>query len=902
MKNEFYLFTYCDEAQLMSQSYDIRDGHLKTESGVYGYPNQISVVSDKGIPVFRPISDYQYHSLQVIMFDSENNYLGYRVYQYGVWTNYGKMAMELIEGTAKIYFNVALYSESVPTTKSSWMKIGYSVKPHYKKLKKVYKKENGQAFFRESLEGVIKLFGSNYNLVKASTLENTLGFEIYRDKNVFVSASFNKSDCKFNHYRKSVELKLTYGDRYTKVLNAYDNTYDLMKLAPSITPLTLTKRCVVQIYVQGESVISNYAGGTYWETEVIEPVDDQNKLTTKYYFSKGPKFEEISLSGFNYDINAVYEGASTSDVWNSTSIRIIDGNKYRIPCSIKFNKVANAGERIIEETIPAVFLLSTGAGNGLRNVGSDENPEYAYAYDTYRIEIWTGLNGTGNKIYQSNFLYGKDNGFTLSNGGDLYLMTRVEQPSLYRIPEPATFHLGENVIEYQIWGRLICDSDTFNSLPTYDLPYDDFATARNNYRKCIGLTGFDESTSVVKIYQNQATSEKPTAYGINDFGEYFIAPYTIWGQYFFPLARNSWANTSLWVMLDETLYPNSGFEHWSSGCYREYTIRECYHIADVIKALLSQINPSITHEKSSDYSSFLYGHVGATASALGGCDIYITPKSNILKGEYDQAAQKAELKFKQLMDMLRDCFRCYWFIDEQNRLIIEHISYFLNGMSYATQDVQLDLTSEKDKFNKKPVLYDQQEIEYDKSELTSRYEFTWSDKSTKAMGGDLYIDVKNKYIQENKIEEINIDEFSSDIDYMLFLPEDFSSDGFALLLADSNRKVPIVHQRLKEEKQDNRLYDVSVQNWYASFNQLAHHYMNDMPGRLIEYNNIQNLQVNTLKRCVKHNIEFSLGTSDIEDLNVYRMISTDIGNGFIESVSIDVDTKLVEAEIRYEPS
>src|SRR5574344_1325560 len=168
----------------------------------------------------------------------------------------------------------------------------HEVYPHYKQLKKKFKKENNQVFFRESLDGKINLFGDDYLLVKNASIESTIYFYVYRGQTLFASASFNKSDCKFDHFKKSVELKLKYNDKYSKILDAYENTYDLIKLTPALTPITLTKRCVIQIYIQGEKTLSNYAGGTYWETDVDEQVDDEEALTRKYYFSKGPKFVE----------------------------------------------------------------------------------------------------------------------------------------------------------------------------------------------------------------------------------------------------------------------------------------------------------------------------------------------------------------------------------------------------------------------------------------------------------------------------------------------------------------------------------------------------------------------------------------------------------------------------------
>ena len=826
----------------------------------------------------------------VLMWDKRDNYLGFQDAEFSAS---GVLDVVLIyEEAASFAVYTAEQDYSGPTTDTQvTVTAETEVIPHYKELKKKYQKENGQMFFRESLEGKITLWAGDYEYVKDASLEDNLIFRIYKNGNRYASASFNKSDCKFDHFRESVELKLTYGDKYSKILDAYENTYDLIKTEPAMTPLTLTKRSVVQIYVQGENVVSNYSGGTYWETEVNEQVNDQGLLANKYHFAKGPKYIEVSLQGFGYAINAAYRGVGTSNTWRSACVWLENGVITKRPCSIVFTKMANAGPAPVRR--PEVHYMSTGTGSAIASGGTAA----ILMYDSYRIDIYEG----DTLVYQSDDWYGKDtDNFTLAAGSNLYLMRDTFNASPIG-PTPRTFYLGAYVIEYQIWGRILCDVDSFQrngeTIETYDLPYDDFATARRNYKRCIGVIGFDSQDSVIRIYQNQKTSEKPTAYGVNDFGEYFIPPYILGTPYFYPLARSTWANTSMWVMLDETGAPY-GFEYWNKQHYKEYTLKNAYHIADVIKSLLAKIDPTITHEKTSDYSQFLYGHQGSSAAYLGNCDLYITQKSNILKGEYDQAAQKAEIKFKQIMEMLRDCFRCYWYIDDQNRLRIEHVSYFINGLSYYGPSVQLNLQNKTDKFNKKSAIYCQRELEFDKTDLTSRYEFEWADDVTDSMG-NLKINVNNKYIQKDKTEQINIDGFTSDVDYMLFLPDDFSSDGFALLMADSNKKVPIVHQTLVSEQQSNT-YDIYAQNWYASFNQMAQHYMYDMPGRSIDYNNVvtDRLTVRGIKKCMKQTVEFP---SKSANLSLYRLIKTDEGNGYIESITENIDTYIANVELRYEP-
>ena len=778
--------------------------------------------------------------------------------------------------------------------------------PHYKSLKKQYKKENGQMFFRETLDGKINLFGDDYEYIKTCSVNDKLVFDIYQDGKKYITTTFNKTDCKFDHFKKSVELKLTANDAYTDILNKYNANYDIIKLAPARNWLTLTKRCIIQIYIQGEKVISNYAGGTYWETDVDEPIDSSDALINKYYFSKGQAFKEINLSGFNYDINTSYSCIRTKDCWNSNSYIEVGGTKYEMPCSIKFTKVYSEGDTC-EISERSYVRCMTNPGE----LAASQDTGEVY-YDTYRIEIYTGANGTGAKIYRSVFLYGLNDtnaGFDISqkgSGSDWdYKMTRIEQPAPLKNPEPATFNLNNSIIEYNTWARLLCDIDKLDDdTKLYDLPYDDFATARENYKKCIGLTGFDSNNSIIHLLQNTAESEEPTSFGINDFGKYFQSPYLEFGSEstVFPLARSSWGNTALWTELRTANFDAANaYEKWCKKYYKQYTIKDCYSVGNVIKALLKKIDSNIKHETTEEYSQFLYGqNTVATSDALNKCKLYITQKTNILKGEYDQAAQKAEISLKDILDMLRDCFRCYWYIDSNNKFIIEHASYFINGFSYGNANIGIDCTKLTDKFNKKNVQYCQHEIDYDKSDLQSRYEFDWADKSTDSMS-NLTIDVLSEYVQKDNIESIAPNKFSVDVDYMLFMPSDFSKDGFALLAADEKGIVPISQSWvIRDNRQDITKMVVTPQNYILSWNKLINHYMLDMPGNYIKYNNLveNSLNVQGTRKCMKHKIV--LQPTD-KDPDVTKTVKTLFGNGYIESVLSNIDTRLVTIELSYVP-
>lgn len=822
------------------------------------------------------------------------------------------------------------------------------VNPHYKDLSKKYAKESGQEFFRMSLDGKINLFGQDYELIANSGLEDQLIFIIDKYNRIsgkwieYYKGEFNKTDCKLDYDKKKCELKTTAIDDYSEVMNKYENTYDLIKLAPEITRIDLHKRSLMQVYVRGANSITNFFGGIYWEDDVNSAIDSHDDLINKYYFSYIKAGNEFYVRGAGISgVNGVYAG--TNGYWSCW-------NGYTC------------------------------------YMGTDTPLTKAY--------IYIKRNNDGTVLYRS------VKQWVFTNAGNCYIGR--ENIEMVNVSNPSDKFTIESPFVYHIYRRLLCDVDTVKDSDgvknTYDLPPDDFVTDNRNYKKCIGLRGglfFCTSRAV----------DEPTKYGLNDYNQYFtnqFIPSSAGIGRALPISKGSWANASLWYVYD------SYYEYFEEVLRKQYTLKDSYSIGAAIKAILKKIDPTISHEPTVEYSQFLYGNDNPLG--LAKFYVYITQKTNILKGNYDRPAQKAETSLEELMKMLRDCFRCYWYI-ENNKFKIEHIYFFMNGGSYSSQSsYQLDFTALTNQFNKKLSSYFQSEVEFEKSDLNQRYEFGWMDDVTDLFGG-VAIDVKSQYIQKDKTEEINIGQFSSDVDFMLFNPSNFSDDGFALLcpiipnlartsevtynkyitntgvisnisdwnmitakvnpgsvlriyspnyiagnigaLGYSSQKVTsgqvsyVDMQNLPSDENgykvfniplgieyiyiniktssgdftysmklyvDNMLqlpiitvedlidengdtYKAIAQNWYASWIYLQNLYMYDMPAQNIESNVVGTLYVQDVKKCMKHTIEFP----SEEDLDELELVKTAFGNGKIDEMSFNINTRQAKVNLLYRP-
>lgn len=324
------------------------------------------------------------------------------------------------------------------------------------------------------------------------------------------------------------------------------------------------------------------------------------------------------------------------------------------------------------------------------------------------------------------------------------------------------------VHDISVFARYVTDVEQALGLNTFPIPDDDIVENNRNYSR---VTGYYFPNT---IWFSDYLTTTPTKWGIYQPGLYYddgIPPSAGLGEAF-PIARAAWGRISFWFVF-------FAFDFIAESYWRkEYTLKDAFPIWSVISVLLAKVAPGITHDGTMDYSKFLYDTNPITSIEQR---LFITPKSNLISSGYDQPAQKAPITLKRVTDMLRDCFRCYWFIDEQNRFRIEHISYFMRGGTYTGQPVVgIDLTQQVVTRNGKPWAYARNQYEFDKPEMAARYQFGWMDDVTELFDG-YPIDIISKYVNPDNIEQIDVSQFTSDVDYILLNPGEISKDGFVLL-------------------------------------------------------------------------------------------------------------------------
>ena len=698
-------------------------------------------------------------------------------------------------------------------------------------------REENQIFRREKIEGTFKFVNKDFDLIYECSIFTKFTLEIYRE-DVFVgSANFIRTDCEFNLDDKICSVKLTTKDIYEKILNGYDNKYNLVKLAPQRESVTLTKRAILQFYVRGENVVTNVVGGVHYEQSCKE-VYEATKLRETYHFGG-----YLPLS-YIY-INKVIDVSAPSDIFG----------QYFIDASI-------AG------------------GAGIMYVNSS-NPRYRIQL-TYLVSEWVLLliDSTTDKTLASAGVPNVQSGsqaitFTKSgsSGGDYASGIYNSDGALYcRVLLPKQFD------------------------KSFQRSMDDDITEYDSNYPYVGSVSLDQFAPKMKMVVDKTST--PTEWGIDSEGTYFTYPILNIeqqekGSSPIPIGQSHWERMSSWLLSDDDV------SDLVDDFDDTFVLKDSYPIWSAIAVLLHEIDDTITFEGTQDYSMFLY--LSGTNPYIYSYDfpshrnaLHITPISNIKKTFYEQAAQRGEISLKQILDMLRNVYNCYWFIDSDNRLRIEHIVYFKNGNSYTTESPTptIDVTNKRNLPTRESWGFAQNSVEYETGKCPARYEFKWGDDCTYPFLGEP-IDVKDIYLDASRKESVGIDNFLADIDYIVSNPAEVSDDLFALYeVQKSSKKVDILDVRLNDASPKYK-----IQNPYLSMIVAERfYYPFDLSGWKASAGQYE-LDVYKTKGIKKQTLSCPLTLAEMRSIGVIR---TELGNGTIDKLEAEINTLYAKNTIYYE--
>lgn len=720
----------------------------------------------------------------------------------------------------------------------------YVVNPIYDDdLAKVIERQQGQNHFTESLSGDLTFVRDEYDLIAGLSIETEVELTIniiYPGESVekvFFAGSFAKTDCSFDADNRLVTVSLESATPTKQVLDGVNREYNLVDIAPVTSAVRYTLQPILQVYIAGARYINNYVNGTNSEVPVL-------RVT-----GSGSPYTETELTDtYKFSLTAV-------------------GSTVIVP-SYPSMPVDVSGTYESDPVLAGLFIREDGAYR-LQRISN-----------RWRIRD----EATGDDIYRSQVLpFGE--GIFPGQGGVSDDLTDFDQA---RPLSPFGFS-GPDIYPFRIkvYSRMISAVEEIDGITGELLPDEDIAPTSSRYRYVI------PQADVPTIVLSSNASTEPTRWG-----KYAPDAVGLAGQYFtepdvtapsgsvdkpFPVSPTQWQYFSIWFY-----YPTDLAGSYGNG--QVIAINDGYQLHDAISALLSQFAPDVTFDNDSAHSDFFYGD----NNPVRGAKKYpvVVPKSNVIVGEYDRAATRAEIRFVDVIEMLKNLYNCDWYVDSEGRFRVEHISFFENGGDYASPVLGADLTTLVEPQSGKSWMYRASRWEYLKEEIPARLEFSYMDKSSRAFEGHP-IEVRSKYAQSDSVQERPVSKFTTDVDYINTNPNEINPDGFVLFdceLDPAGFRAPFLDIALGNGE------SFRLQNGWVSF-PYAHqtYFLSGMPAALLTIN-----QAEATATGVKKTKRQELDYANASEVDPIALVRTGLGDGLPTKIEVRLSTLNVKITLLHD--
>lgn len=713
-----------------------------------------------------------------------------------------------------------------------------------------YSQQTNEIFYRAKLNGSIIFRYSDFDYIVESgyNAEHIAVIQQYNESEAEWSevwrGRFVLTDCTIDYETHTIEVTPETLDRYTKVIDALNTEYNLVKLAARMSPVNILLRPIVQIYKAGGSKISNYIGGNGWESEIEPTGIGELELSLGFIELRDCIWFSLDYNtGPFVDKKTIYFTRFIVPDFNSDITMPVDGRAY------------NADGTYVEDNSLECRLYHT-----------------AFTPNKWTIKIY--VQATQTKVLS-------------------LLYDRFEANDNYE-----SYEKGASVDNFvaswdRIYGRILCNTDLQtitiggNTYTLLELQYTD-PTKNKNYNKILPYAPAVVEPSI-------ETSVEPTTWPQDSNGTYFEKPQNTPTAHYFAVGPDTWIDVAYWWYVLNTATMTQINEQLTT----QRQIRDCYDYRSVIQKLLNKagVNPQWI-------ISFCLGgtndYVGART------DLRITPRSNVISSYYDTPAQNAPISLAKILNMLKAVYQCYWYIDVYGNFHIEHISYFDNGYSTIEDEPELlvDLEAELHTRTLNNKVYGQNQVKFDKSDMPEQYTFGWADSVTRPFVG-YPINCLDNYVQKGNISEQNAADFDSDVDYVLSSPNDVSKDGFFLFAlpaegAGYRNTLKVEKVTIKDELGES--YEVTIQNADAAFVKIHETWWRyHLPCENINVNN-EDTVARTTGSFKTQSVEFAdvamneiLQNAD----NCNKIIRTQQGNGHVKTLSINLNSLGTKAELLF---
>lgn len=664
---------------------------------------------------------------------------------------------------------------------------------------------------------------------------------------------FYHTDCEIDLDNKTLEVSPATFTAYDKIIEGMNNEYNLIELAPATVSVNYVRQATFQIYLPGADYISSFLDGVWFE-EPVTPFattpdpgiagTDTNHLAmlNDYGFGLGTGYANPTDGLFNWARVVIPGDTIDPDVSGVYKAQFYEADgRPRLTDNVLTSYIREDGiYAIVNDATPPPGQIR----QYIRRV-SDNVIVYTSPLQT---SPWSPFgqppHSSPNQVFTS---------ATTPDTCEAYL--------------------------FMPYIRLLTNETTVGGDATILLPTD------NQFPNGAFLRALPIDTLNLEFSAESSTT--PTRWGkVSDTaiyfaGEYFVKP--TMAETLMPVGSTTWTAASAWFWLDTAL------RDLQQAASEAITIRHAYKLADVISVILAEIGSTATHGDGTAYSDFLY----AASNLIRGSRLVpvITPKSNVLIGEYDQPAQKAPIRLSEVLQLLRHFHNAFWYIDSSDRFVIEHRYFFDNGKTYsATPIVGADLTTVLEPRTGLAWGYRTSKYKYEKSDLPERLEFSWMDKVSQPFDG-YPIQVLSNYVKKGLIDQKQITKFTSDIDFFNVAASDISNDGFVFFCCEEvlgELNVPFLDITIATDEA------YRLQNGYASmiYGHATYHKYG-LPATSVNLNREDITALSTI-RTKTQELAIALGS----EIDPYELITSGLGTGRVAKIEKNLSAKDLKVTLK----
>ena len=713
---------------------------------------------------------------------------------------------------------------------------------------------------------------------------------------------FNKTDCDFDINQKRIKARVRTDDYTTKFIENLEKEFDIIELGAERNTITYEKQPLIQVYRRWATKITNFYKGQSYDSDVT-PVWSHDDLINKYHFGDPLDIAEIEDTGLIPDISGTYSLASKRP-------HVRDSGGYYMKYGLDTNAIFYINSTDLDgfEDFNSTWQDINGDQYILKGLYNDTEENRIVVVMTWtsskpsppisgELTHISGATNTTNITFYSNDIldiatnniYHRAQVLTTPGDNHAYISKTIKYENIIdqNAVNPLAYNEQSEIVLYSLtsdsiaivnygsfYFRLLTDITT--SSESKDIPEDD--VTGGNYRKVIPI----EINNYDPIVINSNIIESDGDFGqirpdaeINS-NKFFQEPNN--GVINLPLYISDWRNNSFWLKMDSFVLQYIVFQ-------TRIELRDAYTLKSVLQSILNDINIGVSFDESSLYSDFFYSDYNPITGNMNN-ELMITPKSNIIAGAYDTASSRAKIKLAELLNFLKSAYNVFWYITDDGKLKLEHDVHFWNGGSYDGEATQYDITELLDSRNGKKLSYGTNKYTYRKEEIPERIRTKWMDKVSKVFEGRP-VEMISKYVDKGNIRDVSISKFTTDIEFIQAKPNDISKDGFCAFEVFNGKMVF-----------SNLLTGYSakpIQNGVLSLLSLSENYfLNPQPTPQIKVNK-KIFNVSKITR----NKEQSLSLPMLFNIDILKLIKTEIGKGKIESLSYSIVTNQMKLKVYY---